>query len=182
MLALACTKVEVYQRLQDSRLDAVYIKTGIDFARYTSVLIDSVSVWYPPGGGPSGAEIATMEQMFRDALAESLKGGYKIVTTPNRHALRLHTEFVDLSSLTPDAAVPEEFRRYKFKTASGHITLVGELRDSRTGELLARAADLGLGEMWVQGGQLDQVSLAVDFRRWAGIFRVWMDEVHGRAQ
>ncbi len=43
----ACSTVEVYQYHYDSTLDEVFAKQGVDFSRYTSVMIDPVSVWYP---------------------------------------------------------------------------------------------------------------------------------------
>ncbi len=175
--ALGCARVEVFQDLRDARLERVYLKQDVDFSRYTAVLVDPVSVWYPPGRGPDATDLGTIERLYRDAMTAALADRYPLVTSPARRALRLHVEFVDLSGLAPDEEVPPALRRYRFPTAAGHLTMVGELSDAATGEVLARAADTGIGQLWVGGSGLDRESLAIDFRRWARIFRNWMDEV-----
>ncbi|MDH3637502.1 MAG: DUF3313 domain-containing protein [Gammaproteobacteria bacterium] len=180
MFAFGCTRVEVYRDLRDGRLDRVYVKENADFSGYDAVAIDTVSVWYPPGLGPDIADLRAMEELFHQAIVAALADAYRIAQSPGRGILQLHVQFVDLSGIAPDQDIPEPLGRYEFKTAAGHITLVGELTDSVTGEVLARAADLGIGELWVHGEALDRESISIDFRRWARIFRDWMDEVTNR--
>ena len=178
--AFGCARVEVFQDMQDARLDRVYLKQGADFSRYNAVLIDTVSVWYPPGLGPDDSDLRIIEKLFREAMGAAVAGAYAIVTSPVRGTLRLHVEFIDLSGIAPGEEIPPTLRRYRFETAAGHITMVGELSDAATGEVLARAADRGIGQLWVRGEGLDRESVAIDFRRWAAIFRNWMDEVTRR--
>ncbi len=179
LLVAGCTRVEVYQEIGDARLQRVYLKENVDFSAYHAVLIDSISVWYPPGRGPDAQALQTIDALFQQAMRKALRGVYPVVDTPARDALRVHVEFIDLSAVAPDQDIPPALQRYRFDAAPGRITLVGELKDSVTDEVLARAADSGIGELWVRGEVLDRDSLEIDFRRWAIIFRDWMDEVTG---
>ena len=78
----------------------------------------------------------------------------------------------------PDGAIPADFPRKIFGAKAGHITLVVELIDSRSGEVLARAADLGKNESRGGNGVVDWDAIEADFRYWADILRTWLDKVH----
>ena len=57
-----CSTVEVYQYQYDSTLDEVFVKQGADFSRYTSVMVDQVSVWYPDEYAPSAENAAKAQE------------------------------------------------------------------------------------------------------------------------
>lgn len=182
LLLSACTTVDVYEYQNESRADVVYIKQGVDFSRYNSVQIRAISVWYPndaahPDENVSGRNIAKAQNLFKQVMIDELGDNYKVVDRPARDALWLHVEFVDLRSLNPGDPIPAEVRGKKFRTQAGHITLVAELRDSVSEEVLARAADLGRQS---QGGPgiVEWDEIEADFRKWAVMLREWMDDIH----
>jgi len=180
----ACASVDVYEYQNDSRADDVYIKQGVDFSRYNSVQIRAISVWYPndaahPDENVSGRNIAKAQNLFKQVMIDELGDNYKVVDQPARDALWLHVEFIDLRSLNPGDPIPAEVRGKKFRTQAGHITLVAELRDSVSEEVLARAADLGRQS---QGGPgiVEWDKIEADFRKWAVMLRDWMDDIHNK--
>lgn len=180
----ACTSVEVYEYQNDSRADDVYLKQGVDFSRYDSVQIRAISVWYPnkaahPDENVAAENLARAQNLFKQVISEELGENYEVVDHPARDTLWLHVEFVDLRSLKLGDPVPAEVSRKEFRTQAGHITLVAELRDSVSEEVLARAADLGRRS---QGGQdiVEWDEIEADFRKWAVMLREWMDDIHNR--
>jgi len=181
-----CSTVEVYQYQYDSTLDEVFVKQGVDFSRYTSVMIDPVSVWYPDEYAPAPenvekaqANLARAQNLFHETIADALDERFTVVDKPGKGVLRLHVEFVDLRAVPRDAGIPSELKRLDFKTRPGHISMTGELFDAGTGQQLARVADLGKQHSVGGQGVVDWEAIASDFEYWANIFSAWMDEVHG---
>jgi len=177
-----CTTVHVYQYQYDSNLDEVFVKQGADFRPYTAVMVDPISVWYPDESAPSPenvgkaqANLARAQDLFRKTIADALPEGYSLSDKPGKNVLRLHVEFIDLRAVTGVADLPSELSRYEFDTRPGHITMVGQLFDSVTGEQLARAADLGKQRSVGGNGLVDWDAIAADFRFWADIFGAWME-------
>lgn len=186
LAALTCagctTTVKVYQYQYDATLDEVFVKQGVDLRRYDAVMIDPISVWYPDEFAPSPENagkakenLARAQDLFRKTIADALPNKYTVTDTPGRNVLRLHVEFIDLRAADGEATLPAELSRYEFETRPGHITLVGELLDSNSGEQLARAADLGKQPSAGGNGVVDWDAIASDFRYWADVFSAWMD-------
>jgi len=179
------SSVEVYEYQNESRLDHVYLKKGVDFSGYKSILIDAVSVWYPDVSAPSPenaakakSNLARGQALFKQMIDDALDDVYPLTDMPGANVLRIHAEFVDLRSIPPGGAIPSDFTRKKFRTEAGHITLVVELIDSRSGEVLGRAADLGKSESRGGDGVVDWDAIEADFRYWADIIRTRLDRVH----
>jgi hypothetical protein len=184
---VACTTTNVYQYQYESRLDEVFIKSSVDFSQYKSVIIGAVSVWYPNPTDEAGvdmnrvkANIAKAEKLFHATITDVLDDDYPVTTAPGKGVLKVHAEFIDLRMIPEGGQVPAEFSRYDFAVKPGHITMIVRLLDSVSGEVLARAADLGKEQSTGGEGIVDWDAIASDFEYWASIFREWMDEVHGR--
>jgi hypothetical protein len=136
---------EGLQRVQVSQVSALYVRPEADFQRYDAVLIDPIGFSYrsPPGTPapfqrrpgnyrlrPDAEE--RMRRTVREALARELaqcevKGGM----------LRLSPRIADLVWEVPDPHGSEAY----VVNRTGLMTLVVEVRDSATGELLALFAD-----------------------------------------
>ena len=166
----------------DSTLDEVFVRQGTDFRPYTAVMVDPISVWYPDQFAPSPentgkaqANLARAQDLFRKTIADALPPGYTLADKPGKNVLRLHVEFIDLRAVEGAAELPPELSRYEFDTRPGHITMVGQLFDSLTGDQLARAADLGKQKSAGGNGIVDWDAIAADFQFWADVFGAWMD-------
>ena len=77
-----------------------------------------------------------MHEVF---LEELTKHGYTVVDTAAEDTLHVRTAIIDLWVNAPDSNDPGITRTYT--TSSGSMTLVLEMRDGPTGQLLARAVD-----------------------------------------
>jgi hypothetical protein len=182
-----------------TRLGAVFVKPDAEIASYTSVMLDPVEVsfarnWDPNRGGRSQAsrlnasDITAMKtglaDMFRETFrAELARGGYQIVDEVGPDTLRVTAAIVDLFVSAPSAAQAGRSRTYTANT--GRMTLVAELRDSVTGEILARVVDAQSGRStgtWIASSS---VMNNADARRaigiWATALRQGLDGVSGRA-
>lgn len=184
------------------RLGAVFVRPGAaeDMGAFRSVLLDPVEVSFASdfesgrrsGGGArrlNAGDLAAIRrdladlflQVFREELAA---GGYNLVDEPGPETLRVSAAIVDLFITAPDAAQPVG-RSRTYAANSGRMTLVLELRDSVTGEILARAID---GQSARRTGMLtltNRVTNTADARRalrvWAQALREGLDELYMQA-
>lgn len=182
-LMISCSStVNVYQYQYDSTLDEVFVKQGVDFSQYDSVLIDQISVWYPDRYQPTPENMQRITEnldraqyMFRESMIHALPDRFTVADEAGEGVLRLHVEFVDLRAAVADDDVPGDLRRYQFDTKPGHITMIGQLLDANTGEQLARAADLGKQQSVGGQGRVDWDAIASDFKYWANVFSNWLN-------
>jgi hypothetical protein len=142
-------------RVDNSVVPLAFWKPGLDLTPYTRFILDPVVVAYQrdPGnnrrsdiGGTVKNFALTPEQMerlrshFQDAVLEALTrdGGYELTTEPGPEVLRLTCSLLDLV-----VRVPTESQGMEdvYTRSYGMVSLVMELRDSETGEILARGGD-----------------------------------------
>ena len=163
-------------------------------------MIDPVEVsfarnWDPNRGGRSqlgrldagdmAAIQAGVAELFRETFrAELERGGYQLVETAGPDTLRVSAAIVDLYINAPDTMSAGRSRTYTAN--AGRMTLVAELRDSMTGELLARAVDARSARSSGTWQVTNRVTNTADARRamgiWATALRQALDEMNGRAK
>ena len=136
-----------WQQINHPSLDFLFVKPVVDSTRYHSVIIDPLSIWYSNDSALTVQELESnldeLRLRFRGAFEQALENsGYEVVDMPRHDALRLHVEIIDLrvNRVTGNANPWRD--RFLFRVLPGHITLVAELSDSTTGEVLLRMADL----------------------------------------
>lgn len=143
---------EAQRRLQASGVGAAYVSPGARFASYDAVLIEPLSVAYKsPPRRPSAADEAPgnyaldrastdrLRRIFQRAFERELarSRGFSVVTRPGPGVLRISGHIVDLVWEVPPARGGES----SFVLKTGELTLLVDVRDSRTGEPLARIGD-----------------------------------------
>jgi Protein of unknown function (DUF3313) len=186
-------------RQPGTRLGAVFVKPDAEIPAYRNVLLDPVQVsfarnWDPNRGGRShssrlnAADIEAIKtglaDLFRETFrAELARGGYQLVDEVGPDTLRVTAAIVDLYVTAPDTMSAGRSRTYTAN--SGRMTLVAELRDSVTGEILARAVDARAGRSTGMMEFTNRVTNTADARRaigiWATALRQALDEMYGRA-
>ena len=186
-------------RQSGTRLGAVFVRPDAEIVGYRSVMIDPVEVsfarnWDPNRGGRSqlgrldagdmAAIQAGVADLFRETFrAELERGGYQLVETAGPDTLRVSAAIVDLYINAPDTMTAGRSRTYTAN--AGRMTLVAELRDSMTGELLARAVDARSARTSGTWQVTNRVTNTADARRamgiWARALREALDEMYGRA-
>jgi hypothetical protein len=182
-----------------TRLGAVFVKPDAEIPAYRSVKLDPVQVsfarnWDPNRGtrsqanrldaGDMAAIQAGLADLFREIFREELAaGGYQLVEEAGPDTMRVTAAVVDLYISAPDNMSAGRSRTYTAN--SGRMTLVAELRDSVTGEILARAVDARSARTTGSLDITNRVTNTADARRiiriWARALRQGLDELYGRA-
>ncbi len=182
-------------RVTDRRIDHLFVLPDADFAQYSKVRIDPVDVSFSERWQPNGARgrsarrrlsdrdieniKSTVSTEFRRTVADELmRGGYTIVDEDGDGVLRVVPMIVNLYITAPSAQTRPGARIYTANT--GHMSLVAELRDSVTGEILARVVDTQQGRRTGRLELASSVSNMADarraFRQWATVLRDGLDD------
>jgi hypothetical protein len=177
-------------RQTDTRFNALFVRPDAEIPSYASIIIAPATVqfarnWDPNRGGrsasrrlDSGDILAIKESlatMVGDIFGEELTaGGYRIVTEPGPDTLLVIPAIVDLYVTAPDTMSAGRSRTYTAN--SGRMTLVLELRDSVTGETLARVVDGRSGRNAGLMTVTNRVTNTADARR---IVRTWSQALVG---
>jgi hypothetical protein len=135
-------------------VDLAYVRPGSSLAGYTQVILDPVSVsfhkdWDPKKpGSPFNISAADRERIaagvariVQDQFTKALtaKGGYPIVAAPGPGVLRVKADIINLYVTAPDVKTAGRTRTYT--RSAGQMTLVAQLVDSESGEVIARLID-----------------------------------------
>ena len=144
-------------RVEKSVADAAWVKPDLDLTGYTKLLIGPATVAYrkldPVSDFQARSESefpvleenkARFEQTLKEEFTEELEKleRYEIVTEPGPDVLVLVGGVIDVVSFVPPNLDSASFGRGGVYLESvGSAVLVVELRDSLSGEVLARVAD-----------------------------------------
>jgi hypothetical protein len=179
-------------------IDAVYVRPGVEFKAYRDVLLDPVQVafdknWDPNRGTGSALGRFSAEDIqgirdemaseFRRIFAEQLaEGGYDVVAKPLDDTLRVSAGLADVYINAPDKMTAGRSRVYTMN--AGRMTLVMELRDGPTGQLLARVVDQHAATDTGYAQLTNSVTNSAEFRRavtaWAKRLVKALDKVSGK--
>lgn len=136
-------------------LDQVHVRPGASLAGYKRIMVDPVEVafarsWDPNAGNPGLPRVKASDRerirqdvarLVRDQFIRDIqkRDGYPVVDQPGPDVLRVTARIQDLYINAPDTM--DTARNRTYVRSAGEMTLVAELRDSETGQLLARAVD-----------------------------------------
>ncbi len=183
-------------RLPGTRLNAVFVKPDAEIPAYRNIWLKPAQVSFarnfdPNSGGRSSlnrldagdlAAIQTgvagmLDEIFREELTS---GGYQFVNEAGPETLVVIPAIVDLFVTAPDTMTAGRSRTYTAN--SGRMSLVLELRDSMTGEILARVVDTrsgrGTGMMTVTNRVTNTADARRAIRVWAQALRSGLDSLH----
>jgi hypothetical protein len=179
-------------------LDAVYVRPGVEFKAYKTLSIDPVVVEFDKSWDPNEYVRSASRQMstediqkikddmaseFRKVFTEELgKGGYTVVEKPGDDTLRVMPALANVYINAPDRMEPG--RSVTLTVDAGRVTLVMELRDGPTGQILARVVDTKSGNSSGPMQVTNRVTNSADFRRavsaWADKLREGLDKLNGK--
>jgi hypothetical protein len=190
--------LEGLQRVEVPGIEAVYRRPGSDLAHYDKLLLHPVQIAFSknwereqdsPLHGLSREDRDRIKREVSDAFAEvfqheiETKGGYQLVSEPGSDVLDVQPGIFNLYITAPDTSM-QPGRGKTYATSAGEMTLVAELRDSVTGELLGRAYDrrrgADLGWQWT-----NSMTNTAEGKRiilsWAIALRKALDASRGKA-
>jgi hypothetical protein len=144
--------LEGLHRMDNTVFEVGYAKPDLDLSGYTGFIIEPVTVAYQkdPGNNRrystdrnfalSDRQMEELKSIFQEQVTDALTDGdaYRIVRTPDADVLRLRARLVDLV-----VSVPTDLggRERVYADSYGAVTLIVEVYDSQSGEILASIAD-----------------------------------------
>ncbi len=174
-----------WQQINHPSLDFLFVRPGVDSTGYRGIIIDPVSIWYSNDSRLTAQEVesnlAKLRLRFHGAFEQALENsGYEIVDVPEHDALRLHVEIIDLRVNGTTGNANPWRDRFLFRVMPGHITLVAELADSTTGEVLLRMAGLddSLGDPFTTDIMTAWENVDTAFDLWSAM--IFQTISHGR--
>jgi len=202
--AWAASKAEMEEAMSHDGLQKVtvqgialaYARPGATLAGYNRVLIEPVQVafnrnWDPTRTGSriklskeerenirSGVAGIVQEEFVKELQERS---SYKVVNEAGADVLRVKVNIVDLYINAPDTGSVSRSNTYT--VSAGQMTLIAELFDSESGEILSRVVDrregrnddtLRLSSSVVKRGEAQEIAAS-----WARILRTALDKAHG---
>ncbi|HXY75270.1 MAG TPA: DUF3313 family protein [Steroidobacteraceae bacterium] len=192
------TEWDGLQQTKSKRVQLLYVRPGATLQGYKLVRLEPLQVEFDKNWDPNSSrhgaarltadDFAKMKKnlatIFHEQCGKDLaKGGYKLSTQAGDDVLDVTPIVVDLYVAAPDKMTPG--RSYTYVADPGRMTLVAELRDSDTNQVIARAIDKRAATGW--GGQF-QISSSVSNRaaaeqiisRWCGALRDALDDANGK--
>ena len=141
------------QKISVKNIDLVYARPGASLAAYKRVKLDPVKVAFSPSWNPtrtgSATKLSTQEKedirarvakLVEEEFARELQSGgrYSVTSGSGPDVLRVQAGIVNLYINAPDTGVG---RSRTIVSSAGEMTLIAELTDSASGQVVARVAD-----------------------------------------
>lgn len=160
--AASAWSAEGLQAVDASGFDLAYIRPGGVPGRYRAVALTPVQVhfkrgWERGAAIPAGTRLhardlrtirESVARVVRERVARELEqGGYVLVDAPGADTLVLDLDVVDLYLNAPDLPTIRPTDTYAIYF--GELTIVGSLRDPRSGEIVMRALDHTMGREYL---------------------------------
>lgn len=192
--------------VKDTRMSTIYADPDADLSVYKKIILMDASVafkknWQRNQNSESfysaafrvkdsdveriKADVATL---FKEAFTKELvEGGYVLVDEPGDDVLKVKPEIVDLDVVAPD--VKSAYRNETYSESAGEMTLVLELYDSQTNDLIVKAKDrkrdFDKGYLEWRTSVSNRATAKRMMNAWAKAFRESLDDarltVHTRA-
>jgi hypothetical protein len=179
------------QQVKIKGIDLAYALPGATLAGYKQVMVEPVSVafsknWKPTVTGTSRSLSTDDIEKIRSGVAkvvydafidELKKGGYTIAAGPGPEVLDVRPAIVKLYVTAPDTMTAGRSRTYT--TSAGEMTLLAELADSETGQVIARVLDRyearNTGTFRMTNSVTNSSEVRVAASNWARILRKALD-------
>ena len=195
--------VDGLYRVDNSVMALAYVKPSLTLQGYTKLMIDDVVVAYKkdpegrrrdsPGGvgaernyALSPSQMEVLKTLFQEAVVKELTkdDGYQLVDAPAPDVLRIDCYLIDLVVKSPTQNTAG--RQQNFASSYAEVTVVFELHDSESEEVLARVADRGdptvtggaSGDLASVNAAFVRTDLTRMFEYWAGLLRAGMDNIY----
>jgi putative nucleotidyltransferase with HDIG domain len=163
-----------------------WLKPGIDFSKYDSLILDRVTFFFAPDSeykGMDPQELKELADLFKRQLVDSLKKKYHIVKDPGSDVARIRFAITDLRQNRPvlnDLGTMgldlSDFKMALMNSWSDTGATSTELMifDSMTNSPIAAAKDdqkVGLKEKFTKWGSAEDA-----FKYWADKLRLFLDQ------
>lgn len=140
--------------IEDTKADMVYMRPGADLSIYNKIMLMEPHISFKKNwqldqnrqafNRVTDRDIARIiargKDLFTHVFTDELEaGGYQVVGEPGEDVLLVRPLIIDLDITAPDTHSANRVRTYT--SSAGEATLLVELFDSVTGQILVRASD-----------------------------------------
>jgi len=183
------------QKIEVEGLDLAFARPGASLAAYKRVQLEPVAVEFRKSKDPSrtGSAVklsseererirSNMARVVHEEFVKELEKSstYQVASGPGADVLRVKPRVLDLYMNAPDVGPA---RSRTLVSSAGEMTLVADLADSTSGQVLARVADqrdAGKGgRMYLVNGKVNEEEARKIAAGWAQILRKALDKAHG---
>jgi hypothetical protein len=183
------------QKISVKGIDLAYARPGATLAAYNKVKLEPVEVSFSkdwnPTSGRGGIKLGNeARENIRTGVAKIVyeefvkelqnKGSYQVVNEIGPDVLRVKTNIANLYVSAPDTGGAGISRTYT--VSAGEMTLVAELYDSESGQILARMVDRrearGAGKLTLTNSTTNAEEALSAASAWARILRSGLDNAH----
>jgi len=183
--------IEGLQPVSARNFEAAFVRPGVTFADYSKLMVDELELGFrtPDREQNQFALGEDQKTRFRAAMATAFGeelGKLKdleVVTAPGPDVLALHVRVQDIVARAPGRRVGAAGRAGFALETVGELTLVMELRDSQSNEVLVRVFDRKAveGAAMLSGDSVVSTWEGVDriVARWASRAREGLDNLLG---
>ena len=148
-VANAQTNFEGLREIKSQTWDRVEVRPNVVFTVYTGIMLGDVRIAYrtPDRSQQQFPFTDAQKAQFQETLANAYTSelvtmrNAELVNSPGRDILLLSVRAINVTATVPPRSVGNVGRASIALQAIGEVTLVLELFDSRSGEILARAVD-----------------------------------------
>jgi len=183
--------IEGLQPVSARNFEAAFVRPGVTFADYSKLMVDELELafrtpdreqnQFPLGEDQKTRFRAAMATAFGEELGKL--GNAEVVTEPGPNVLALHVRVQDIVARAPGRRVGGAGRAGFALETVGEMTLVMELRDSQSNEVLLRAFDRQVveGAAMVSGDGVVSTWEGIErlVGRWASRARDGLDRLLG---
>ena len=175
--ACSTPSTQAFKRVENAQIDASYVAVGADFGKYDRLGAKEMGIYFPPHAEPSAEDQQRARDIFREAFLEQLVGYEVALGATGPTTLQVQASLIDFTNARP-ADIMRVGPQIRDFVKPGSIIFLMELRDSMSGEVLARAVDSA--DLSILSGSpdipTDWDALEITAQRWASLFRVFLDE------
>jgi hypothetical protein len=183
--------------MENTVFQLAYMKPDLDLSPYTAFMLGEVEVAYQKEPGVrtmssadanfalSTRQMENLKEIFRDEVERALTGdgGISMVDEPGPNVAFLKGYLIDLVVRAP---MDRGGRNEVYTDSYGEVTLIFEVFDSQSGEILARigerqdptGTDFGLAEVNPSFVRSDVTRM---FRHWSNLMRERFDQLREAA-
>ena len=171
------TTSQSFNNVQNSRVEASQIAVDADFGKYDTLNAVEMGIFFPSHVDMTPKDQERLRQIFRDAFLPRLSD-YKVVRdTPGPTTLTIEATLIDFRNATADDIMSVR-RELRDMAAPGKLVFLMEMKDSRSGRVLGRAADSARAPAFSTSDEstTDWTAVETAANHWAELFREFVDE------
>ncbi len=177
LTSCSSTTTQSFSTVKNSSVESSQIAVGADFGKYDTLSAVDMGIFFPSHVKTSPEDLQRIRQIFRQAFLSRLDGYDVVRDQAGPTTLTVEATLIDFRNATADdvMAVRNELRNI---AAPGSLVFLMELKDSRSGDVLGRAADSAATPAFSTsaGTATDWTAVESAAAHWAELFRQFLDE------